>query len=326
MSQPPLLAVEDLQTTFATDEGRVRAVDGASFTVESGETVCIVGESGSGKSVTARSILGIVDDPGQVDEASSIRFRDTELVGASEKTWQSVRGDLSLVFQNPGGSLNPVYTVGNQVKEALRIHQNLRGSEATAEATRLLDAVGIPDPARRLREYPHEFSGGMKQRAAIAAALACDPDLLICDEPTTALDVTTQAQVLELLDDLQDEYGLGVLLITHDMGVVEEVADRVNVMYAGRIVESAPAADLFSDPRHPYTSGLLASIPGRSVGADRLPTIEGEVPTLTEAPTGCRYADRCPDATEHCETTVPADERITADHRAACHYATENTE
>lgn len=322
----PLLDVRGLRTTFPTDEGVVRAVDGARFDVSRGETVCLVGESGSGKSVTARSILGIVDDHGRVDPASSIRFDGTELVGASETTWQMVRGDLALVFQNPGGSMNPVYTVGNQLRETIRINRDLDGDDIRKEAVRLINDVGISDPARRLREYPHEFSGGMKQRAALALALACDPDLLVLDEPTTALDVTTQAQILALLDDLQAEYGLGVLLITHDMGVVEEVADRVNVMYAGRIVESAPADRLFDNPRHPYTRGLLASIPGRAVDTERLRTIEGEVPTITTEPTGCRFADRCPDANEECESAIPDAQSVTTDHRAACLYAMEDNE
>ncbi len=316
-----LLEIEGLRTTFDTDEGVVRAVDGVSFDVDRGETVCLVGESGSGKSVTARSILGIVDRPGRVHDSSSIRFDGTELVGSSDRTWRSIRGDLSLVFQNPAGSLNPVYTVGNQLKETLRIHRGLRGREARETGVDLLDAVGIPDPARRFREYPHQFSGGMQQRAAIAVALACELDLLVCDEPTTALDVTTQAQVLDLLDELKAERGLGVLLITHDMGVVEEVTDRVNVMYAGRLVESAPAAELFADPEHPYTRGLLASIPGRALDSDRLPTIEGTVPTITSEPTGCRFADRCSEATDECRDTVPGGVRVAADHRAACHYA-----
>ena len=295
----PLLAVEDLTTVFHTDRETFRAVDGVSLTVDRGETVGLVGESGSGKSVTARSIMGLVESPGRI-ESGSVRLDGEELVG----TGSAGRGAVAMVFQDPEGSLNPVYTVGNQIREALRIHQGLRGSRARTEAIDLLESVGIPDAERRVDEYPHEFSGGMQQRAVIALALACDPDLLICDEPTTALDVTIQAQILDLLDDLQRASDIGILFITHDMGVIEETADRVNVMYAGQIVERAPVDALFASPAHPYTRGLLASLPGRAVG-DRLPTIEGEVPTPTEPPTACRFAPRCPHATAECETPPP---------------------
>ncbi|WP_435064941.1 ABC transporter ATP-binding protein [Halobaculum sp. EA56] len=310
----PLLAVEDLTTVFHTDKETIRAVDGVSFTVREGETVGVVGESGSGKSVTARSILGLIDSPGVI-ESGSIRFRGEELTGGN---WDPHRGDLSIVFQDPINSMNPVYTVGNQIREALRIHQGLRGGAAREEAVRLLEAVGIPDAPRRVTEYPHQFSGGMRQRAVIAMALACDPDLLVCDEPTTALDVTIQAQILELLDDLQREEDLAILFITHDMGVIEETADRVNVMYAGEIVESAPVGTLFDAPAHPYTRGLLGSIPGRTAKGDRLPTIEGEVPTPTSEPTSCRFADRCPEAFDACERVHPEPIRVAPDHTAAC--------
>ncbi len=297
----PLLVVDELQTTFYTDKETIRAVDGVSLDIEAGETVGLVGESGSGKSVTARSILGLIDDPGRV-EGGSIRFDGHELTDGS---WEQHRGDLSIVFQDPINSMNPVYTVGNQIREALRIHQGLRGQEAREEAISLLEAVGIPDAPRRLEEYPHQYSGGMRQRAVIAIALACDPNLLVCDEPTTALDVTIQAQILELLDDLQREEDLGILFITHDMGVIEEIADRVNVMYAGEIVETAPADRLFDEPQHPYTRGLLASIPGRTAEGDELPTIGGEVPTPTSEPDECRFAPRCPAAFDACERIHP---------------------
>ena len=310
----PLLAVEDLRTTFYTDKETIRAVDGVSLTVEAGETVGLVGESGSGKSVTARSILGLVKEPGEI-ESGSIRFRGQEL---TDDRWGEFRGDLSIVFQDPINSMNPVYTVGNQIREALRIHQDLRGEEARREAIELLEAVGIPDAPRRLSEYPHQYSGGMRQRAVIAIALACDPDLLVCDEPTTALDVTIQAQILELLSDLQEEEDLGILFITHDMGVIEEMADTVNVMYAGEVVESAPCEELFRSPEHPYTQGLLASIPGRSGVGERLPTIGGEVPTPTSEPNECRFAPRCPAAFEDCERVHPEHVSVGTDHTAAC--------
>lgn len=310
----PLLAVEDLSVVFHTDKETVRAVDGLDLTIERGETVGMVGESGSGKTVTARAILGLVGSAGRI-ESGSIRFRGTDL---TEVGWEEYRGDMAIVFQDPMGSLNPVYTVGNQIREALRIHRGMRGEEARQEAIRLLEAVSIPDAGRRVDEYPHQFSGGMRQRAVIAATLACDPDLLVCDEPTTALDVTIQAQILELLDDLQREEDMSVLFITHDMGVIEETADRVNVMYAGQIVEQAPVDRLFTDPRHPYTRGLLASIPGMTGAADVLPTIEGEVPTPTEPASSCRYAPRCPKAFDDCASVNPSDEAVSEDHSAAC--------
>ena len=314
MADEPLLAVEDLQTVFYTDKETIRAVDGVSLSIEAGETVGLVGESGSGKSVTARSILGLIKEPGRV-EGGSIRFKGNEL---TDDRWDEFRGDLSIVFQDPINSMNPVYTVGNQIREALRIHQGMTGAAAREEAVRLLEEVGIPDAPRRLGEYPHQYSGGMRQRAVIAIALACDPDLLVCDEPTTALDVTIQAQILELLARLQEEENLGLLFITHDMGVIEEIADRVNVMYAGEVVETAPADQLFRSPQHPYTKGLLASIPGRNVTGDRLPTIGGEVPTPTSEPNECRFAPRCPAAFDACEQIHPESVDVGPDHTAAC--------
>ncbi|WP_433628786.1 ABC transporter ATP-binding protein [Halomicrococcus sp. NG-SE-24] len=317
-----LLEVEDLQTAFFTDKEVIRAVDGVSFDIERGETVGIVGESGSGKSVTARSIMGLVESPGRILDGSSIRFDGEELTDKSEKEYRELRGsDIAMVFQDPLTSLNPVYTVGNQIKEALRLHQGLRGSEATDEAINLLEAVGIPDAGRRVKEYPHQFSGGMRQRAVIAMALACDPELLICDEPTTALDVTIQAQILELLQELQEDRDLAIMFITHDMGVIAEIADRVNVMYAGEIVETAPVVELFENPRHPYTRGLLKSIPGNNPGKERLSTIEGDVPTPNEPATYCRFAPRCPEAFDECEKVHPVPVDVngeTDDHTAAC--------
>jgi peptide/nickel transport system ATP-binding protein len=427
-----VLSVKNLQTSFFTDKETIRAVDGVSFDIHESETVGIVGESGSGKSVTARSIMGLVENPGSVLRGSSVQFRapsaverfantferstvDLERVAesndlatalddaftqlgakpsevtndaryaskpaeavdasrmvadgavhwddlitsgyaddlglidsgdfvfvesgdasgptvrvdsgyidvtrANERGLRKLRGgNIAMVFQDPLTSLNPVYTVGNQIKEALRLHRGLRGAEATEEAINLLEAVGIPDSRRRVREYPHQFSGGMRQRAVIAMALACDPEVLICDEPTTALDVTIQAQILELLEDLQEERGLSIMFITHDMGVIADISDRVNVMYAGEVVETADVEDVFHDPKHPYTQGLLQSIPGQQEG-DRLLTIEGDVPTPNEDPTYCRFAPRCPEAFDDCEAVHP--ERVGVaeeadDHVAAC--------
>jgi peptide/nickel transport system ATP-binding protein len=313
----PLLAVRDLRTVFHTEREEIHAVDGISFDVHAGETVGLVGESGSGKSVTARSILGLIDEPGRI-EHGAIRFRGDDL---TEGRWEQYRGDIAIVFQDPGGSLNPVYTVGNQIREALRLHQGLRGSAARQRAVELLEAVGIPDAARRVGEYPHQFSGGMQQRAVIATALACDPDLLVCDEPTTALDVTIQAQILELLAELQREEDLATLFITHDMGVIEEATDRVNVIYAGEVVERAPTAALFDRPQHPYTRALLRSIPGRSAPGEPLPTIEGEVPTPTGPAEACRFAPRCPQAEPACRRRPPDAVDVSvgaADHTAAC--------
>lgn len=409
-TETPILDVRNLQTAFFTDKETIRAVDGVSFDIYPSETVGIVGESGSGKSVTARSVMGLIESPGQVLTGSSIRFQEPETVQeyaeqfpgrtvdvsaleseydardlleelslpprafgcedpddvtvadiaasghgdefgmvdpedcvfvtdgdpadpetvtdgfvettrASGEAQRRLRGGrIAMVFQDPLTSLNPVYTVGNQIKEALKLHRGLTGKEATRVAADLLEDVGIPDARRRVKEYPHQFSGGMRQRAVIAMALACDPEVLICDEPTTALDVTIQAQILDLLADLQAERDLAIMFITHDMGVIADVSDHVNVMYAGEIVERAAAEPLFAEPRHPYTQGLLESIPGRQPG-ERLSTIEGSVPTPNEQATSCRFAPRCPKAFEECEQTHPvrlavndADE----DHTAAC--------
>lgn len=319
--ESPLLSITDLSTVFYTEREVIHAVDGISFDIDRGETIGLVGESGSGKSVTARSIMGLIKSPGHITDGSSIQFKGTELTDKSEDELQKLRGDqIAMVFQDPLTSLNPVYTVGNQIKEAIKLHRNLTGNAVTEEAINLLDAVGIPDPARRLKEYPHEFSGGMRQRAIIAMAIACDPDFLICDEPTTALDVTIQAQILNLLKDIQEERGLSILFITHDMGVIAQVADRVNVMYAGEIVEQAPVVELFNNPRHPYTQGLLRSIPGRNSPGEELYTIQGEVPTPNEPATHCRFAPRCPEAFSECREVHPVrlstSKRV--DHTAAC--------
>ena len=315
MSADPLLSVRDLEVVFHTERERIHAVDGVSFDIEAGETVGLVGESGSGKSVTARSILGLVETPGSI-EGGEIRFRGEDL---TDDNWDRHRGDIAIVFQDPSNSLNPVYTVGNQIEEALRIHQGLRGSAATTRAIELLEDVGIPDARRRVDEYPHQLSGGMQQRAVIAMALACDPDLLVCDEPTTALDVTIQAQILDLLADLQREEDLAILLITHDMGVIEDATDRVNVIYAGEVVERAPTDELLDRPAHPYSRALLGSIPGRTAPGERLPTIEGEVPTPTEPASSCRFAPRCPKAFDECDAVAPEHVDIEGtDRTAAC--------
>ena len=315
-SSDALLEVDNLRTVFRTGKETIHAVDGVSFDIYPGETVGLVGESGSGKSVTARSILGLVDTPGRI-EGGELRFKGENLV---QTGWQEHRGDIAIVFQDPLNSINPVYTVGNQIREALRIHQGLTGSDARSRAVELLESVGIPDAPRRVDEYPHQFSGGMQQRAIIAIALACDPDLLVCDEPTTALDVTIQAQILDLLDTLQAEEDLAILFITHDMGVIEETADRVNVIYAGEVVERAPTDELFSNPQHPYTRALLESIPGQTAAGESLPTIGGEVPTPTGPAQSCRFAPRCPAATESCSTTHPEHVSLDGDaeHTAAC--------
>lgn len=320
-TEEPVLSVENLQTAFFTDKETIRAVDGISFDVEPGETVGIVGESGSGKSVTARSIMGLIDDPGRVLDGSSIQFYGEELTTKSKEEYRELRGSgIAMVFQDPLTSLNPVYTIGNQLKETIKINRNLESRSVTELAIELLEAVSIPDARRRMTEYPHEFSGGMRQRAVIAMALACDPDLLICDEPTTALDVTIQAQILELLKDLQENRNLSIMFITHDMGVIASIADRVNVMYAGEIVESAPVDHIYESPKHPYTQGLLESIPGRHPDEDRLRTIEGDVPTPNEEATNCRFAPRCPEAFDACSEVHPEHVQISEsdEHTAAC--------
>lgn len=317
-----VLSVRNLRTVFRTEHETIRAVDGIDFDIKPGETVGIVGESGSGKSVTARSIMGLIETPGEILPASSIQFEGEELTDYSTEQYQSVRGSgIGIVFQDPLKALNPVFTVGNQIKESLEINRGITGEEATEKAIELLESVAIPDASRRLDEYPHEFSGGMRQRAVIAMMLACDPDLLICDEPTTALDVTIQAQIIDLLQDIQEERDLSILFITHDMGVIANVCDRVNVMYAGEFVEKASVKELFENPKHPYTRGLLDAIPGNHTDKDRLNTIEGDVPTPNESATYCRFAPRCPKAFDDCEQVHPELVEIsdeTTDHTAAC--------
>jgi peptide/nickel transport system ATP-binding protein len=320
-----LLEVQNLQTHFRTPDGVNRAVDGVSFEVGEGETLAVVGESGCGKSVTANSILRLIPEPpGRI--AGSIRFEGTELLKLDERAMRHIRGnDISMIFQEPMTSLNPVLTVGRQLGETLRLHQGLNKKEAEDRAVEMLALVGIPEPRRRVREYPHQFSGGMRQRAMIAMALACNPKLLIADEPTTALDMTIQAQILDLMRDLKHRVGAAIILITHDLGVVAEVAERVMVMYAGRKVEEAPVGPLFRSPRHPYTQGLLGAVPklGSSLAgeATRLAEIPGLVPSLKNRIIGCVFASRCPLATELCRQVAPALEIKAQGHMAACHYA-----
>jgi peptide/nickel transport system ATP-binding protein len=320
-----LLEVENLQTHFRTPDGVNRAVDGVSFTVHEGETLAIVGESGCGKSVTANSILRLVPEPpGRV--AGAIRFNGTDLLRLSDRAMRAIRGDdISMIFQEPMTSLNPVLNVGRQLGETLRLHQGLDRAAAERRAIEMLNLVGIPEARRRLREYPHQLSGGMRQRVMIAMALACNPKLLIADEPTTALDVTIQAQILDLMRDLKRRVGAAIVLITHDLGVVAEVAERVMVMYAGRKVEEAPVTALFRAPRHPYTQGLLGAVPklGSSLtgAAGKLAEIRGTVPSLKERIAGCVFASRCAYATELCVRVAPALEHKAAGHLAACHYA-----
>jgi peptide/nickel transport system ATP-binding protein len=320
-----LLEVENLQTHFRTPDGVNRAVDGVSFQVEQGETLAIVGESGCGKSVTANSILRLIPEPpGRI--AGAIRFQGIDLLKLSDRAMRAIRGnDISMIFQEPMTSLNPVLNVGRQLGETLRLHQGLDKRAAEARAVEMLALVGISEPRRRVREYPHQMSGGMRQRVMIAMALACNPKLLIADEPTTALDVTIQAQILELMADLKRKVGAAIVLITHDLGVVAEVAERVMVMYAGRKVEEAPVAQLFRSPRHPYTQGLLGAVPklGSSLtGTDtRLAEIPGQVPSLKQRIRGCVFATRCTLATEMCRQLTPALETKAPGHVAACHYA-----
>ena len=320
-----LLEVENLQTHFRTPDGVNRAVDGVNFHVNAGETLAIVGESGCGKSVTAMSILRLIPEPpGKI--AGAIRFQGKDLLKCSDREMRDIRGnEISMIFQEPMTSLNPVLTVGRQIGETLRLHQGLSAKQAEAKAVEMLTLVGIPEPGRRVREYPHQLSGGMRQRVMIAIALACSPKLLIADEPTTALDVTIQAQILDLMRDLKRRVGAAIMLITHDLGVVAEVADRVVVMYAGRKVEEAPVRDLFRAPRHPYTRGLMGAVP--KLGAvehgatERLAEIPGMVPSLKQRIEGCVFAGRCPDVTDLCRAYAPALEPKAPAHLAACHYA-----
>jgi oligopeptide/dipeptide ABC transporter ATP-binding protein len=301
-----LLEVKDLRTSFHTEEGVARAVDGVSFEVDRGEVLGVVGESGCGKSVTALSIMRLVQEPGRIADDSQILFDGRDLTGVTEREMRDVRGnDIAMIFQEPMTSLNPVYPVGDQISEALRLHRGMDRKAARGRAVELLQLVGIPLPDRRADEYPHQLSGGMRQRVMIAMALANEPDLLIADEPTTALDVTIQAQILELLLELRKRLGMGVLLITHDLGVVAEVCDRVVVMYAGQVVETGAVREIFTDPGHPYTQGLLAAVPRPDQRGGKLAVIPGTVPHPARWPRGCRFRARCPYAWDRCHDQPP---------------------
>jgi peptide/nickel transport system ATP-binding protein len=325
-SGQPLLQVENLQTHFGTMDGVVRAVEGLSFHIDAGETLGIVGESGCGKSVTSMSILRLIQEPpGKI--AGSIRFEGRDLLQASEQEMRDIRGNaISMIFQEPMTSLNPVLTVGQQIGETVRLHQGMNARDAEAKAVDMLTLVGIPAPGRRVREYPHQLSGGMRQRVMIAMALACNPRLLIADEPTTALDVTIQAQILDLMRDLKTRLGSAIMLITHDLGVVAEMAQRVVVMYAGRKVEEAPVNEIFARPMHPYTNGLIGAVPKLGSSLDtgkraRLAEIAGLVPSLRRPIVGCAFAGRCSMVTDLCRTVAPAIELKATGHSVACHYA-----
>ncbi len=315
----PILQVRDLKTYFDTDRGLFRAVDGISFDVASGRTVGLVGESGCGKSVTSLSIMGLIPmPPGRID-AGEIHFEGRDVLRLSPDERRLLRGGkMSMIFQEPMTSLNPVHTVGHQIIECIRAHMPISMEAARKRAIEMLDLVRIPSSASRIDDYPHHMSGGMRQRVMIAMALSCDPSLLIADEPTTALDVTIQAQILDLLRDLQSRLGMAILIITHDLGVIAEIADEVVVMYAGKIVETAPVRDLFGDPQHPYTIGLLGSIPRLDADRERLSTIEGTVPSPSNQPKGCRFSPRCPFADRRCREEPPPLREISPGHHAAC--------
>jgi oligopeptide/dipeptide ABC transporter ATP-binding protein len=315
----PLLRVEDLRTSFHTDEGTAKAVDGVSFVVAEQETLGIVGESGCGKSVTALSILRLIPDPPGRIEGGNVEFQGRDLLDLTEKEMRRIRGnEIAMIFQEPMTSLNPVYTVGEQISEVLRLHRGVTRAEAEERAVEMLRRVRIPDPEQRVEEYPHQLSGGQRQRVMIAMALACDPALLIADEPTTALDVTVQAQILDLLRELQNEFGMAIMLITHDLGVIAEMAHRVVVMYAGVVVESGTVEQIFDGPNHPYTEGLKAAIPKLGERVERLATIPGTVPSPYEEIVGCPFQNRCPYVMDVCRREFPRLYAVGTGHEARC--------
>ena len=315
-----LLEVNDLRTYFYTQEGVVKAVDGTSYSVEEGETLGLVGESGCGKSVSALSILRLIPSPPGKIVSGEIMFQGQDLLKLDENEMRRIRGnDIAMVFQEPMTSLNPVLTIGRQITESLELHQDLRGRAARERAVELLELVGIPAARGRIDDYPHQFSGGMRQRVMIAMAMSCNPKILLADEPTTALDVTIQAQILEVMARLSREFGTAVIIITHNLGVVARYADRVNVMYAGRVIERAQAGELYANPRHPYTVGLLNSVPRLDEHRqEKLIPIEGLPPDLAHLPGGCSFYPRCDWRTDHCRDEYPAITQVEADHQAAC--------
>ena len=317
-----LLEIKGLKTHFKTDDGWLHAVDGVDISIDAGETVCVVGESGCGKSVTAKTVMKLIDmPPGKIVDGQ-VLWQGRDLVPMSAQQMQAIRAkEIAIIFQEPMTSLNPVFTVGEQIAESLRLHEGLSRKDAMDRAVEMLRLVRIPTPERRVHDYPHQFSGGMRQRVMIAIALACKPKLLIADEPTTALDVTIQAQILDLMSELKDSMGMAVMLITHAMGVVAEVAQRVVVMYAGKVVEEAPVEALFASPRHPYTQGLIRSIPRIDLAAThktRLEAIPGTVPKLIEPGEGCRFAGRCRHATDACRAATPPLREVAPGHKVAC--------
>jgi oligopeptide/dipeptide ABC transporter ATP-binding protein len=315
----PLLSVRNLRTVFGTMQGEVTAVDDVSFDVVPGEVLGIVGESGSGKSVTALSIMGLLPQPPGRVAGGEILFEGRDLLKLSPGELRQMRGAaIGMIFQEPMTSLNPVFTIGDQISETVRVHERIGAQAARNRAIEMLAKVGIPSPERRVDDYPHQLSGGMRQRVMIAMALSCSPKLLLADEPTTALDVTIQAQILDLLRDLQQEFHMAIVIITHNMGVIAEFADRVAVMYAGRIAEQGPVEQIFDAPAHPYTIGLLSSTPDMISEVPRLRTIPGTLPSLYELPRGCRFAPRCSRRIDACETGRPAMRVVGADHQAAC--------
>jgi len=321
-----MLKIENLKVHFDTDDGVLYAVDGVNLHIDRGETLGVVGESGCGKSVTAMTIMKLLPMPPGRIAAGQIWFEGQDLVQANEAVMRQLRArEIAMIFQEPMTSLNPVLSVGEQIAESLRLHEGLSNKQALARAAEMLGLVNIPRPSQRVNDYPHQFSGGMRQRVMIAMALSCKPKLLIADEPTTALDVTIQAQILDLLNQLKSQMGMSIMLITHAMGVVAETAQRVVVMYAGRVVEEASVDDLFGSPSHPYTQGLIRSIPRidlDSVHKQRLQAIPGLVPKLINPPIGCRFAPRCPHANERCAMEMPELRELTSGHKVACHYAT----
>ena len=318
-----LLEVDDLKMYFHTQDGVVKAVNGVSYTLDRGETLGVVGESGSGKSVTSLTIMGLIEMPPGKIEGGDVRYRGKSLLKMSEAEMQQIRGnDIAMIFQDPMTSLNPVYTIGRQLGEGLRLHRGYTKEQALERSIELLRLVGIANPEQRVKDYPHQFSGGMRQRVMIAMALACDPDILIADEPTTALDVTIQAQIVELMKKMQEENGNAIIMITHDLGVVADVADKIMVMYAGAPVEMGSADEIFYEPHHPYTWGLMNSIP-KAEGDEKRPLtpIKGNPPSLLNVPQGCSFAPRCPFATDKCRAEKPGRVEVSAGHFARCHFA-----